>query len=76
MDGPKMHGMIHISGCNPNGIKTKQLQSHIQHSLDLNIGVQCYTEVNRNFLRTEIRQSFFKGTKIMDRSAQSTWGTS
>jgi len=76
MDEPKLPGMIRISGCNPNGIKTNQLHSHIQHSLDLNIDIQCYAEVNRNFLRTDIRQSFFEGTKSMDRSARSTWGTS
>jgi hypothetical protein len=76
MEAPKLPGMIRISGCNPNGIKTNQLCSHIQHSLDLNIDIQCYAEVNRNFFRTDIRQSFFEGTKSMDRSSRSTWGTS
>ena len=76
MGEPKIPGMIRISGCNPNGIKANQLQSHLQHSQDLQIDIQCYSEVNSNFLRTDIRQKFHEGTKRVDRSARGTWGTS
>jgi hypothetical protein len=72
MGEPKIPGMIRISGCNPNGIKTNQLQCHLQHSKDLQIDIQCYSEVNRNFLRTDVRQFFYEGTKRMDRSARGT----
>jgi hypothetical protein len=76
MGVPKIPGMIRISGCNPNGIKTNQLQCHLQHSKDLQIDIQCYSEVNRNFLRTDVRQFFYEGTKRMERSSRGTWGTS
>jgi hypothetical protein len=76
MGEPKIPGMIRISGCNPNGIKANQLQCHLQHSQDLQIDIQCYSEVNRNFLRTDVRQKFHEGTKRMDRSSRGTWGTS
>jgi hypothetical protein len=76
MGEPKSPGMIRISGCNPNGIKINQLQCHLQHSKDLQIDIQCYSEVNRNFLRTDVRQQFHEGTKRMDRSSKGTWGTS
>jgi hypothetical protein len=66
MNHPKAPGMVWISGCNPNGIKTNQLDSHLQHSLDLEIDIQCYSEVNTNFLRTDKRQQFLDRTKRMD----------
>jgi hypothetical protein len=43
MDQPKLPSMIQISGFNPNGIKTSQLESQLQHSKDLDIGIQCYS---------------------------------
>ena len=76
MDTPKLPGMIRISGCNPDGIKAQELQSQLQHSMDLGIDIQCYSEVNRNFLRTEVRHKFYEGTKSMDRSSKAVWGTS
>jgi hypothetical protein len=76
MGEPKIPGMIRISRCNPNGIKTNQLQCHLQHLKDLQIDIQCYSEVNRNFLRTDVRQKIYEGTKRMDRSSRGTWGTS
>jgi hypothetical protein len=41
MEDPKLPGMIRISGCNPNGIKAHQLKSHLQHSMDLKVDIQC-----------------------------------
>lgn len=76
MDQPKLPGMIRISGCNPNGIRAEQLKSHIQHSLDLEIDIQCYSEVNRDFLKVEQRQNFYEYTKSMNNQSRAVWGTS
>jgi hypothetical protein len=76
MDQPKLPGMIRISGCNPDGIKSHELANQLQHSMDLEIDIQCYAEVNCNFLRSDQRQLFFEGTKAMDRSSKAIWGTS
>jgi hypothetical protein len=76
MDEPKLPGMIRISGCNPNGIKAHQLKSHLQNSMDLQVDIQCYSEVNIDFLQTQQRQRFYENTKSMDRQARSVWGTS
>jgi hypothetical protein len=76
MDTPKLPGMIRISGYNPDGIKPQELASQLQHSMDLSIDIQCYSEVNRNFLRTDQRHIYFEGTKAMDRSSKAVWGTS
>jgi hypothetical protein len=76
MDEPKLPDMIRISGCNPNGIKANQLKSHIQNAMDLQADIQCYSEVNTDFLQTKQRQQFYENTKVMDIQARSVWGTS
>ena len=76
MEQPKLPGMIRISGFNPNGIKTSQLESQLQHSKDLDIDIQCYSEVNANVLRTDQRQKFHDGCKRIDKTSRSVWGTS
>jgi hypothetical protein len=70
MEDAKLHGMIRISGCNPNGIKAHQLKSHLQHSMDLLVDIQCYSEVNTEFLQTQQRQKFYENTKWMSRQAR------
>jgi hypothetical protein len=59
MEDDKLPGMIHISGCNPNGIQAHQLKSHLQHTIDLQVDIQCYSEVNTDFLQTQQRQKFY-----------------
>jgi hypothetical protein len=63
MEDAKLPGMIRISGCNPNGIKAHQLKSHLQHSMDLQVDIQCYLEVNTDFFQTQQRQKFYENTK-------------
>lgn len=50
MESPKLPNMIRISGCNTNGIKSSNLQSQLQHSLDLDIDIQSHIKVNANFM--------------------------
>ena len=76
MDIPKSPGMIRISGCNPNGIQAEQLKSHLQHSLDLGIDIQCYSEVNTDFLKIDQRQKFYEYTKSMNNQSRAVWGSS
>jgi hypothetical protein len=66
IDIPKLPGMIRISGCNPNGIQAEQLKSHLQHSLDLGIDIQCYSEVNTDFMKIDQRQKYYEYTKSMN----------
>jgi hypothetical protein len=56
MEDAKLPGMIRISGCNPNGTKAHQSKSHLQHAMDLQVDIQCYSEVNTDFLQTQQRQ--------------------
>jgi hypothetical protein len=51
MENDKMEGNIRISTWNPNGIKSNQVQSTLQQSLDLSIDIHGYSEVNRDFLK-------------------------
>ena len=54
MESPKLPNMICISRCNPNGIKSSNLQRQLQHSLDLDIDIQCYPKVNANFMNSNV----------------------
>jgi hypothetical protein len=44
--------------------------------MDLQVDIQCYSEVNTNFLQTQQRQKFYENTKWMNRQARAVWGTS
>merc|ERR1711884_74382 len=76
MDMPKFPNTIRISGCNPNGINTSNLHSQLQHSLDLDIDIQCYSEVNANFMHHHVRQKFHEESKRSYQFLRTTWGTS
>ena len=76
MDEPKLPNMIRISGCNPNIINVLDLQSQLQHSLDLDIDIQCYSEVNANLIKSNLHQKFHELTKRSYQLSKSTWGTS
>ena len=76
MDVLKEDDVIRISGCNPNGIRADQLKSQLQHSLDLDVDIQCYSEVNTDILQPKLRKAFYELPKNMDKSMKSTWSTS
>jgi len=72
----KKDGAIRISGCNPNGIRVDQFESQIQHSMDQDIDIQCYSETNVNMLLPNVRKSFYDKTQKMDQNSKSTWSSS
>ena len=76
MSYQKQEGSIHISRCNPNGINNSNLKSQLQQSMDLDIDIQCYPEVNANFLNTKLRRLFYEKSKSMDPHSTCTWCTS
>jgi hypothetical protein len=77
MEDDKLSRMIRISVSNPNGIKSHQLKSHLQHAMDLQFDIQCYSEVDTDFLQIQQRKKkSYENTKWMNRKARSVWGTS
>lgn len=72
----KEEDIIQILGCNQNGIRTDQLKSELQHSLDLDIDIQCYSEVNADVLQPKVRQKFYEYPRLIDKSMQLVWSTS
>jgi len=44
--------------------------------MDLQVDIQCYSEVNTDFLQIQQRQKFYENIKSMDKQARSVWGTS
>ena len=73
MESPKFPNMIHVSWYNQNGIKSSNLQSQLQHSLDLNVDIQCYSKVNVIFMNSKVWHQFHEGTKILYQFSKSTW---
>ena len=67
---------IRILGCNSNGIRFNQVKSQLQHSLDLDIDIQCYSEVNADFLQPKLLQKFKDQARHMDKSMKTEWSTS
>ena len=72
----KPENAIRISGCNPNGINIKNSKSQLQHSIDMEIDIQCYSEVNLNFLKSSARCDFQEAVSSMDKNTKVTWSTS
>ena len=68
--------MIRFSGCNPNGNTSQNIRSQLQHSMDLDIGIQCYSEVNANLLKSNLRHKFHEAVSSTDRNSKATWSTS
>ena len=76
METIKEEDTIQISGCNLNGFRSDQLKSQFQHSLDLDIDIQCYSEVNADVLQPQVRQKFYEYPRRIDKSMRSVWSTS
>ena len=76
MKNIKLDNMIRISGCNPNGINSQNIRSQLQHSMDLDIDVQCYSETNVNLLKSNLRHKLHEAVLSMDRNSKATWSNS
>ena len=76
MESMKEEDTIRISGFNPNGIRTDQLKSQLQYSLDLEIDIQCYFKVNADILQPKVWQKIYKYPQSIDKSMQSVLSTS
>ena len=76
MEKLKPENAIRISGCNPNGINIKNSKSQLQHSMDMEVDIQCYSEVNLNFLKSSTRRDFQEAVSSMDKNTKVTWSTS
>ena len=64
------------SSINTGGIKIDNLQSKLQHALDLDITIQAYSEVNLGTTKLEIGEKLKQTTRKMDPNSRSTWGSS
>ena len=67
---------IRISSINPCGIRLDEITDQLQHALDLNIDIQCYSKINLDTTKFHLLQQLqLKVTKI-DSQARSTWSSS
>ena len=65
MDLAKLPNMIHISGCSSNVTNLSNLQSWLQHSLNLDIDIQCYSKVNTDFMKANVCHNFMRVQKCL-----------
>ena len=72
----KPSNFTRLSSINPGGIKTNDIQSKLQHALDLDITIQAYSEVNLDTTKPEIREKLEQVTRKIDPNARSIWGSS
>ena len=76
MEKIKPENAILISGCNPNGINIQNIKPQLQHSMDMEIDIQCYSEVNVNLLKSGICRDFQEAVSSMDKNTKITCSTS
>ena len=76
MEKMKPENAVRISGCNPNGINIQNTNSQLQHSMRMEIDIQCYPKINLNFLKSSTRHDFQEAILSMDKNTKVTWSTS
>ena len=68
--------ILRFSCINLNGITPSTVQDTIQHTLESQIDLQGYSEVNLDTMKPENRIALQENTTKMDPAAKSIWGTS
>ena len=68
--------ILRFSCINPNGTTPSTVQDTIQHALESQIDLQCYSEVNLDTMQPDNRIALQENTNKMDPAAKSVWGTS
>ena len=67
---------IRISSMNPCGLRLDEITNQLQHALDLDIDIQCYSEINLDTTKTHLLQQLQEQVTQIDTQARSTWSSS
>ena len=73
--GSKPQGITRISGINKGGMQLNNVRSTIQHAMDLDIDIQCFSENNLDTLKGHVQQKMFEDVRALDKDAKATWGS-
>ena len=52
----KTEETIRISSMNPCGIRLDEITEQLQHAVDLDIDIQCYSEINLDTMKSHVLQ--------------------
>ena len=72
----KTEETIRISSMNPCGIRLDEITEQLQHALDLDIDIQCYSEINLDTTKSHLLQQLQENVTKIDPQARSTWCSS
>ena len=71
----KLNGTIQISSINKGGLRLNNIKSTLQHALDLEIDIQCYSENNIDTLQGDVQQRLYDYVQAMDQQAKAIWNS-
>ena len=73
---PKNTNHVRMSSINPNRIRFNSIDTTLQLSLDLDIDIRCYSEINLDKQQRVICQKIKKSVQQADCNSKSTWSSS
>ena len=73
--GAKLDGTICIYSINKGGLQLNNIKSTLQHALDLQIDIQCYSENNLDMLKGHVQQKLYDDVQAMDQKAKAIWNS-
>ena len=68
--GAKPEGITRICSINKGGFRLKTIKSMIQHAVDVDIDIQCYSENNIDTLKGHVQQRLYEDVHSMDQTAK------
>ena len=71
----KSESTIRISSINKGGLQLNNIKSTLQHAMDLQIDIQCYSENNLDTLKGHVQQRLYDDVQAMDQKAKAIWNS-
>ena len=71
----KLDGTIRISSINKGGLRLNNIKSTLQHALDLEIDIKCYSKNNIDTLKGHVQQRLNDNVQAMDQQAKAIWNS-
>ena len=73
---PKPSGSLRISSINPGDIQLQDIKITLQHVIDQQIDIQCFSEVNLDTNKNHIQHTIQQTVMKMGNKGRSPWGSS
>ena len=73
--GAKPEGITRISSINKGSLRLNTIKSTIQHVMDLDIDIQCYSENKIDTLKGHVQQRLYDDVHAMNQNAKVIWNS-